>query len=330
MQDHDQGLSHPERPERLATILAALERQPVAGTVFARPAPCALEPLELVHEPEYLRLLASHDGHHTQLDDDTSMSPGSLMAARLAAGAVIDAVDAIMTGRAARAFALVRPPGHHAEADRAMGFCLLNNIAIGAAHALQVHRLQRVLIVDWDVHHGNGTQHIFEDSDQVLVFNTHQSPLYPGTGAREEVGRGAGRGCTVNVPLPAGTTDSDMAAVYAELLTPIAEQFAPELILVSAGYDAHRDDPLGSMRLTTAGFGALCSTVDELARQHCGGRLILTLEGGYHLQALAASVRASIAALAGEPPPPLETRTTHAARQALDMARAVQREFWSV
>lgn len=331
MLDHDQGPQHPERSERLSAILEALQRHPLHSALHRTPTPVEVEVLELVHDPGYVRSLMALTGRSATLDADTRVSAGSLPAARLAAGAAADAVKAVMAGEATRAFALVRPPGHHAEYDRAMGFCLFNNVAVGAVQALQQAGAQRVLIVDWDVHHGNGTQHTFEDDDQVLVFNTHQWPLYPGTGAREEIGRGKGRGFSVNVPLPAGCGDGDYAAVYTELLRPIAEQFQPELILVSAGYDAHRDDPLGNMRVTTAGFASLCGMVAALADRLCGGRLVLTLEGGYHIQALAQSVRACAAVLGHEAAATaIEPPAGAAGRDALERAKAVQREFWRV
>ncbi len=331
MLDHDQGPHHPERPERLSAILEAFERHPLQNVVHRDPISIDQERLELVHDPDYVRSLIALTGRSTTLDADTRVSPGSIPAARLAAGAVADAVHAVMTGASTRAFALVRPPGHHAEHDRAMGFCLFNNVAVGAVQALQDEGAQRVLVVDWDVHHGNGTQHTFDDDEQVLVFNTHQWPLYPGTGSRDEVGRGNGRGFTVNVPLPGGCGDGDYAAVYNELLSPIAEQYLPDLILISAGYDAHRDDPLGNMRVTTAGFASLCGIVRSLADRLCGGRLVLTLEGGYHIQALAQSVRACAAVLSEEAiAVPVEAPASVAGRDGLERAKAVQREFWRV
>jgi acetoin utilization deacetylase AcuC-like enzyme len=310
MLGHDPGPGHPERPERLQAILADLRREPIAGTRWAAPNPAPREALERVHTPAYVADLLRLRGRSADLDPDTTVSPGSIDAALLAAGAAIDAVDALMTGAASSAFALVRPPGHHAEPARAMGFCLFNNIAVAAAHAKARHGCRRILIVDWDVHHGNGTQAAFYADPSVLYFSTHQSPFYPGTGGPEEIGEGEGKGFTINVPLPAGLGDGDYVAVFSLVLGPIAGSFAPDLVLVSAGVDAHRADPLGEMRLTEAGFAHLCGGVLKIAQHHAGGRVALILEGGYDLRALPACVRACANVLAGartEPIPHSET-----------------------
>ena len=227
------------------------------------------------------------------LDGDTLMSPGSWDAARLAAGASIQAVEEVWSGRADNAFVLCRPPGHHAEVSRAMGFCLLNNAAIAADTARHLGA-ERVAILDWDVHHGNGTQHLFETRSDVLYLSAHQFPFYPGTGAANEIGRGDGTGLTVNCPLPPGQTDADYGALFADVMLPALERFAPELVIVSAGFDAHARDPLGEMKLTERGFAAMCSGVAEL-----GSRLVLVLEGGYDLAGLAGSVQACVQVLAG-------------------------------
>jgi acetoin utilization deacetylase AcuC-like enzyme len=211
-------------------------------------------------------------------------------------------VRSVISGDAAQAFALGRPPGHHAERAAGMGFCQFNNIAVAAAHAIADHGVERVLIVDWDVHHGNGTQHIFEDRADVLVFNAHQHPLYPGTGAIDETGRGPGADCTVNAPLPAGSDDATYIALFRELLLPIADAYEPQLILVSAGFDAHERDPLGGMRVTTSGFATLCRMVADLAERQSDGRLALVLEGGYDLDGLAEGVRACVDVLSGKAP----------------------------
>ncbi len=247
---HDPGPGHPERPARLEAALAALRAQPVAGTDWRAPGPATREQVARVHDPMYVDAVDALRGQYAVLDGDTFTSPRTVEAAWLAAGAAIEAVEAVVRGEARRAFALVRPPGHHAERDHAMGFCFFNNIAIAAAHARESLGCERVLIVDWDVHHGNGTQHTFEERRDVLVFNTHQFPLYPGTGGAPETGRGEGDGFTVNVPLPRGSGDADYAAVYEQLLIPIAEAYRPDLVLVSAGFDAHRDDPLSDMAVT--------------------------------------------------------------------------------
>ncbi|HEX2660724.1 MAG TPA: histone deacetylase, partial [Polyangia bacterium] len=226
---------------------------------------------------------------------DTPVSPGSWRAAARAAGAAVVAVEEVWTGRARNAFALVRPPGHHAEPAAAMGFCLINNAAVAAAAARRLGA-QRVAIVDWDVHHGNGTQHLFEDRADVLYLSAHQYPFYPGTGAPDEVGTGDGAGFTVNCALAPGQTDADYGAVFQDLFLPALQRFAPDLIIVSAGFDAHARDPLGEMRLTERGFAAMGSALRDLAPD---GKLVLMLEGGYDLDALADSVRATVEVLAG-------------------------------
>jgi acetoin utilization deacetylase AcuC-like enzyme len=293
----------------------------------ASPAPA--EAVARVHRPEHVAAMQALRGRSAALDPDTSTSPGSVDAAFLAAGAAIEAVEALFDGRAGRSFALVRPPGHHAEADHAMGFCLFNNVAVAAEHARRTLGCERVLIVDWDVHHGNGTQHIFEARRDVLVFNTHQFPFYPGTGALQENGRGEGEGFTVNVPLPKGLGDSDYGAVFREILTPVATQFKPDLVLVSAGFDAHRDDPLAQMRVTEEGFAHLCGSVVALADQLCQGRVALVLEGGYNLEALARSVRASVGVLAGERAPEVQAESPKGSLVLREAAK-FHRGHWSI
>jgi acetoin utilization deacetylase AcuC-like enzyme len=225
------------------------------------------------------------------------MSPGTLDAAYLAAGGALAAVDAIMNGDIDQAFCAVRPPGHHAEADRAMGFCFFNSVAIATRYIQQHHGLQRVLIVDWDVHHGNGTQHAFYDDASVLFFSTHQFPYYPGTGGAMETGEGRGKGLTINVPLSGGQGDDEYREVFQKVLVPAADTFQPEFVVISAGFDAHRDDPLASMDLTEEGYGELTSLVATIAKNFSSGRILACLEGGYHLQALAGSVDRHLQAL---------------------------------
>jgi acetoin utilization deacetylase AcuC-like enzyme len=295
---HDPGPGHPESPARLDAVLADLARAPIAGVDIAAPRPATDAEIETVHPAAYRAALAALAGRRARLDADTTTSPGSWQAATLAAGAAVGAVEAVMTGRARNAFALVRPPGHHAEPDRAMGFCLLNNAAI-AAEAARRAGAARVLIVDWDVHHGNGTQDIFVARPDVLYMSVHQFPFYPGTGDVDEVGIGAGRGATVNCPLPGGQTDADYGAVFHDLFLPAARRFAPDVVIVSAGFDAHARDPLAGMRVSERGFAAMASALCELAAGSCGGKLALLLEGGYDLPALAASVRATLEVLAG-------------------------------
>jgi acetoin utilization deacetylase AcuC-like enzyme len=238
------------------------------------------------------------------LDLDTYTTAGSWEAALLAAGGAIQLVEAIAAGRASNGFALVRPPGHHATPTRSMGFCLFNNIAIAARHALDTLGIERLAIVDYDVHHGNGTQDCFYDEERVLFCSTHASPLYPGTGAEQEVGSGAGYGTTLNLPLAYGVGDAGFARLYDDVVLPALRRFRPQLILVSAGYDGHWDDPLGPLSLSVAGYAALTQRLAELADALCGGRIALVLEGGYSLPALGACVVAALRVLLGRDPGP--------------------------
>jgi acetoin utilization deacetylase AcuC-like enzyme len=262
--EHQPGAGHPERPARLSSVKALLDTTPVKGTTWAEPRPASLEALRRVHGAELVEALARTKGHRVQLDPDTATSAQSYDAAVLAAGAALDAVDAVLDGRHANAFALVRPPGHHAEPARAMGFCLFNNIAIAAEHAL-ARGLSRVAVLDWDVHHGNGTQAAFYGRRDVLYLSSHQFPFYPGTGDVTEVGKGDGKGFTVNCPLPAGLGDADYGAVFHSLFLPVLQAYRPELLLVSAGFDPHQSDPLASMQLSERGFAAMASAMKSLA-----------------------------------------------------------------
>jgi acetoin utilization deacetylase AcuC-like enzyme len=325
---HDPGPFHPERPARLSAVVEALRRKPPPGATWAAPRPATRDQLFRIHDPAYVDEILSLRGLAARLDPDTAVSPGSVEAALLAAGAGIQAVEAAVSGEAARAFCLVRPPGHHAEAAHAMGFCLFNNVALAASHAVEALGLERVLIVDWDVHHGNGTQHAFEDRSDVLYFSTHQYPFYPGTGAAGEAGGGEGLGFTVNVPLPAGMGDADFAAVFGEVLVPVAELYRPQLVLVSAGFDAHRDDPLGGMEVTAEGFAHLCGVVSGIADRHAGGRLILILEGGYDLRGLAESAAACARVLAGGAASDAQPGSSPEGRTAIARAWEVQGWYW--
>ncbi|MBH0193719.1 MAG: histone deacetylase [Nitrospira sp.] len=298
--EHDMGAGHPESPNRLRAIMQQLEQ---SGTLtkVSRIEPRKAEDkwITQVHTPRYVVSLNQHVplSGRVSLDPDTSMSPGSLNAAYLAAGGALAGVDAIMAGQVDQVFCAVRPPGHHAEAGRAMGFCLFNNVAIAARYVQRMYGLSRVLIVDWDVHHGNGTQHTFEDDPSVLFFSTHQYPHYPGSGWVTERGKGAGEGFTINVPMEAGEGDEAYQAVFLKSLVPAADEFKPEFVIISAGFDAHKEDPLASMGLTEAGYADLTGIVVGIAKRHAKGRILSSLEGGYNLTALAASVDAHIQAL---------------------------------
>jgi acetoin utilization deacetylase AcuC-like enzyme len=298
--EHDMGTGHPESSHRLRAVMQHLEQSGTAARLAKiEPRRAENEWIEQIHAPRYVAALNQHapSRGRVSLDPDTSMSPGSLPAAYLAAGGALAAVDAILAGAVEHVFCAVRPPGHHAEYDRAMGFCLFNNVAIAARYVQKRHGLPRVLIVDWDVHHGNGTQHSFEDDPSVLFFSTHQYPHYPGTGRATERGTGPGEGFTINVPMEAGEGDDEYRDIFQKTLVPAADVFKPDFVIISAGFDAHRDDPLASMRLTEQGYAELTAIVAGIAKRHAGHRILSCLEGGYNLTALAASVDHHIRAL---------------------------------
>jgi acetoin utilization deacetylase AcuC-like enzyme len=296
-EEHATPPGHPERPERAVVFTRVAAAFADAGGVVSAPRPATRDELARVHTAAYLDDIASRAGRATKIDDDTFTSPESHEIACLAAGAAIDAaVHAWKTGEPA--MAMVRPPGHHAEPHRAMGFCLYNNVAVAAA-ALRAAGVARVAIVDFDVHHGNGTQVAFYSDASVLFVSSQQFPYWPGTGSAAESGEGAGRGFTVNIPLPAGTGDAGYELTYATQVVPALQDFKPDVILVSAGFDAHIDDPLAGMRVTTAGFRNLMAILDDAARQLCGRRIALVTEGGYDLAALRACLDTAIEVFGG-------------------------------
>jgi acetoin utilization deacetylase AcuC-like enzyme len=290
---HETGPAHPEKPARLRAIVDHLEATGIArDAVPIQPRAAETAWIEQVHAPEYVRRVRETcAGGRSIIDSmDTVISARSYEVSLLAAGGALAAADAVVEGRVAGAFCAVRPPGHHALSDLAMGFCLFNNVAIAARYLQRRHGIERVLIVDWDVHHGNGTQDAFYEDPSVFFFSIHQYPFYPGTGASAETGAGEGRGFTLNAPMPAGRGDDDYLRVFEETLGPRVASFRPQFILISAGFDAHRADPLGGMNLTEEGYARLTSLVRSWAAEHCAGRIVSMLEGGYDLGALARSV----------------------------------------
>jgi acetoin utilization deacetylase AcuC-like enzyme len=296
---------HPERPERLIFIRNALEKAGLTQTLYPiHPRRVTDEELELVHKPSYVALvrkeLSNVQGVHELSTGDTLVSPGSLEAAEFAAGGVLNTVDAVMQGKVKNAFAAVRPPGHHATPTRGMGFCIFNNVAIAARYLQKKYGLQRVLIVDWDYHHGNGTQDTFYEDGSVFYFSTHHYEAYPGTGSPAETGAGKGAGKILNVPLPPGATDAQILEAFQTKLVPAARNFKPDFILISAGFDGMRNDLLGVFDITPTGFAAITRIVVGLAKELCQGRLVSVLEGGYRLDGLAESVVAHVQALREE------------------------------
>jgi acetoin utilization deacetylase AcuC-like enzyme len=315
---------HPERQERAHVFDVVLQRWAERGGTVVEPDPVALGDLARVHQDTYLDQIARTAGLSAMLDPDTFVSPESHQVAMLAAGAAVRAAEYAVTEKEP-AFALVRPPGHHAEHDRAMGFCLYNNVAVAAA-AMRARGVRRIAIVDIDVHHGNGTQAMFYAQPDVLYVSTHQYPFYPGTGGTTETGEGSGRGFTVNLPMEEGSTDADYALVHREVVVPVLDEFRPELVLVSAGYDAHERDPLASMRMSTHGYAAVISQLRHAATRH--GALALVTEGGYELSALADCLEASISVLEGTPVPPVADVAAPRGARAVADARKALSPFW--
>jgi acetoin utilization deacetylase AcuC-like enzyme len=290
---HDPGDGHPERPERIAILLALADELDRQKFQLLPPRPATRDEIALRHHAEYIKQLESTSRFNGYaLDGDTITCRDSFAVGVLAVGGFLRLLDAIGIGDVRNGFALVRPPGHHALRDRAMGFCLFNTIAIGADYLKRNHGAKKILIVDWDVHHGNGTQEAFYEDPTVFFISTHQYPYYPGTGALTEVGAGAGEGLTLNIPLPAGYGDGEYVRVFDDVVLPFARAFEPEWILVSAGFDPHRRDPLGGMTVTEAGFTGMAQALLELAERYTDGKIAFLLEGGYDLQGLSASVAA--------------------------------------
>jgi len=300
--EHDAGPGHPERRERLDASLRHLQGLPwFSEVVTLAPRPAEPEWIRAAHTAEYVQRAeqACRLGMPYLDVPDVGISACSYEAALLSVGTGLTLADQVMAGTVSNGFALVRPPGHHAEAAMAMGFCLFNNAVILARYLQQHHGLDRILILDWDVHHGNGTQHAFEEDPSVFYVSLHQYPYYPGTGAYGETGEGRGRGATLNCPMPAGQGDADYEQAFMQRILPAVRRFAPECVIVSAGFDAHRDDPLGDMRLSSDCFAWMSARLLEVAERHAGGRLLSLLEGGYNVHALPGCIAAHLAVLAG-------------------------------
>jgi acetoin utilization deacetylase AcuC-like enzyme len=300
---HDTGPGHPEQPARFSAVMNRLEFTGLARDLTRLPSRRATDDeLALVHTRPYIALVAEEaaEKRHHLSTGDTDICPASSEAARLAAGCTLSAIDAVFAREVPNAFCVVRPPGHHASAAKGMGFCLFNNIAVAARYARHKHSAERVLIVDWDVHHGNGTQDIFYEDGQVMFFSTHQSPWYPGTGDKNETGAAKGAGCIINCPLPAGSGRLEILAAFREQLLPAATEFHPDLVLISAGFDSRHHDPLGQFRLTEADFKELTALLLDLAAKSANGRLVSVLEGGYNLEGLALATEAHVRALTGD------------------------------
>jgi acetoin utilization deacetylase AcuC-like enzyme len=301
--DHLAGRQHPERPERFDAVMRGLGQAGLLERLARVDGRAATrEELLLCHTPEYLQT-AKCDvlaGRPCLTTGDTDITPNSWDVAAQAVGGVLNAVDAVVTGRARNAFCAVRPPGHHATANRGMGFCFFNNAALAARYAQRRHGLERVLIVDWDVHHGNGTESIFYSDPTVFFFSTHQWPLYPGTGRADETGEGAGEGTTMNFPFPAGSGRKEILGAVESALAPAAGRFRPDLLVISAGFDSRLGDPLGRFTLTDRDFADLTRAVMEIAHRHAGGRVVSVLEGGYNLDGLASAAAAHVEALMSE------------------------------
>jgi len=335
---HDMGMYHPESPERLQVIYDMIEE--FGSTLNLTTIPvrqASVDEISANHDVRYVEYIAATAGvRNTYLDPDTTACAYSWDAACRAVGGLLSLVEAVAADNIRNGFALVRPPGHHAERKRAMGFCFFNNIAVAARYALNKLGMQRVAIVDWDLHHGNGTQNAFYESDNVMFISTHQYPHYPGSGAIREVGIGAGEGYTVNVPLAAGAGDAEYVTVFHALVAPVVEAYHPDLILVSAGFDAHESDPLGGMNLTESGYEQMVQILLSLAEELCGGRLVLTLEGGYNLAALRNSVKRILLQLSyydphneSLPPRPALDGLQPGFRKRLSEIIAIHSKYWS-
>jgi acetoin utilization deacetylase AcuC-like enzyme len=328
-QEHYTGRTHPERPERITTLLGPIEHIQRSGLKRLPPRLATPEEITLIHDSSHVgRVAATAQQERFSFDADTPVSAQSYATAMLATGGLLTLIDAVMEREIDNGFALVRPPGHHAERNRPMGFCLFNSAAIGAQYLRERFGLTRVLVMDWDVHHGNGTQHSFYDDPGVLYVSTHQYPYYPGTGALDEVGQGQGEGYTLNLPLSAGCGDAEYQEVFEFVIDPICRQFNPEFVLISAGFDAHVRDPLGGMEVTEAGFGIMARILLRVAQEKAQGRCVALLEGGYDLEGLQKSVLRVIDEMGGENL--TENVSSYTPRGITSPVRKVHDRYWEL
>ena len=340
---HNPGFNHPESPERLRVIHEVLDKKEIRDSfLYPKFSAASHKTIGLNHSPNLIKRVAQTAGKSfDSLDPDTKTSPDSYDAAIMAVGALTTGVDLLLAGEIDNGFALVRPPGYHAEEDRSMGFCLFNNVAVAARYAINTCGLKRVMIVDWDLHHGNGTQHSFYDSDKVLYVSSHQFPYYPGTGDIYETGRGKGEGYTVNIPLPGYQGDLEYAALFNDIVVPVGREYKPELVLVSCGFDIYRGDPLGLMEVTSDGFAYLTRCMVTLAEEVCGGKVLVTLEGGYDMNGQRDGGMGVLSELLGHP---LDTgystnldqqaaaklAAARIAHPAIEQARGVAKRYWKL
>lgn len=337
--EHDTGYGHPERAERLEAALKMLEKSGLTEKVrVMSPRDAAVEEIQLVHPMTYIekvKSMAESGGGY--LDMDTPVSPRSFDAALRSAGASLEGLERIFAGEADNAFCLQRPPGHHATATRGMGFCLFNNNAVASRFAMEEYGVERVFILDWDAHHGNGIQDIFYHDNKVLYASLHQYPHYPGSGGYSEVGSGEGEGYTVNFPLPPRSGEDVYLAAFERVILPIARQYEPQLVLISAGYDGHFSDPLCSMNLRASTYSEMAARLKELAEEFCGGKIMASLEGGYDLLGVAASITNTVAVLAGEDirvqepeGPPAGFPSGERGMEIIEATREALSPYWSI
>jgi acetoin utilization deacetylase AcuC-like enzyme len=326
---HNPGLGHPESPARLESIYSKIKKTNLYDKLQEiPPRPATREEICYIHQSKYYQQVEQTDGREVSLDPDTTTSADSFRAAELAAGGTLALVEAVVQGEIDNGYALVRPPGHHAEHNRAMGFCLFNNVAIAAEYALKKLGLSKVLIVDWDLHHGNGTMHSFNQRSDVVYFSTHQYPYYPGTGAIQDIGIGQGAGYTINVPLATGMGDTEYRAVFVEILAPIVKEYSPDLMLISTGFDTYYQDPLGGMKMTAEGYGMLSGELINMANQACDGKLVFVLEGGYNLEGLSNGVIYCLQALLGEYTPPPHSGESGLAKAYIQAVKQTLSAHW--